>query len=71
MVESDDSAYLYKVEEERVGVPVKGGLYEVCNLFPSVLYHYQNESSCMDHWEAFYPLSLTALSMLSKSLLFP
>jgi hypothetical protein len=25
-----DSEYLYKVEEERVGVPVKGGLYEVC-----------------------------------------
>jgi hypothetical protein len=25
-----DSEHLYKVEEERVGVPVKGGLYEVC-----------------------------------------
>lgn len=70
MVESDDSAYLYKVEEDRVGVPVKGGLYEVCNLFPNMLYHDQNES-CMDHWEAFYPLSLTALSMLSSELVFP
>lgn len=27
--DSSDSEYLYKVEEERVGVPVKGGLYEV------------------------------------------
>jgi hypothetical protein len=38
LVESDDSAYLYKVEEERVGVPVKGGLYEVSNHFFVVLY---------------------------------
>jgi len=33
LVESDESEFLYKVEEERVGVPVKGGLYEVCTLF--------------------------------------
>lgn len=38
MVKSDDSDLegLYKVEEERVGVPVKGGLYEVCDTFSSV-----------------------------------
>jgi hypothetical protein len=28
--DASDSKSLYKVEEERVGVPVKGGLYEVC-----------------------------------------
>ena len=33
LVESDVSTYLYKVEQELVGVPVKGGLYEVCNYF--------------------------------------
>jgi hypothetical protein len=48
LVESDDTAYLYKVEEEWVGVPVKGGLYEVCNLFSSTLYHNWIES-CMDY----------------------
>jgi hypothetical protein len=40
-----------KVEEELVGVPVKGALYEVCNYFFFVmLYHYLNES-CMYHWQ--------------------
>jgi hypothetical protein len=39
-----------KVEEELVGVPVKGGLYEVCNYFFVMLYHYLNES-CMYHWQ--------------------
>lgn len=30
--ESAQSAQLYDAEEERVGVPVRGGLYEVCLL---------------------------------------
>ena len=50
LVESDVSTYLYKVEQELVGVPVKGGLYEVCNYFFVMLYHYLNES-CMYHWQ--------------------
>jgi hypothetical protein len=49
LVESDVSTYLYKVEQELVGVPVNGGLYEVCNYFFVMLYHYLNES-CMYHW---------------------
>lgn len=32
---TDLSTQLYEVEEERVGVPVKGGLYEVCLAFES------------------------------------
>lgn len=32
---TDLSTQLYEVEEERVGVPVKGGLYEVCLAFKS------------------------------------
>ena len=48
LVESDESEFLYKVEEERVGVPVKGGLYEVCALFSGMFNHYQYESH-IDH----------------------
>jgi hypothetical protein len=33
LVESDVSVYLYKVEEDWFGVPMQGGLYEVCNYF--------------------------------------
>lgn len=32
-VEGGPSTKLFEVEEERVGIPVKGGLYEVCLLF--------------------------------------
>ncbi|AQK51147.1 Phospholipase SGR2 [Zea mays] len=55
LVESDDSAYLYKVEEERVGVPVKGGLYEVDlmrrHCFP-VYWNGENRRVLRGHWFA-------------------
>lgn len=34
-LEDTMSTQLYEVEEERVGIPVKGGLYEVCLLSAS------------------------------------
>lgn len=77
MVKSEDSEYLYKVEEERVGVPVKGGLYEVCTLFSGMLCHYRYES-CIDHYEVelwplfvFYPLLLTTPSSYLVNVLLP
>ncbi|CAO2190103.1 unnamed protein product, partial [Urochloa humidicola] len=55
LVESDDSEYLYKVEEERVGVPVKGGLYEVDlmrrHCFP-VYWNGENRRVLRGHWFA-------------------
>ncbi|PVH36158.1 hypothetical protein PAHAL_6G009500 [Panicum hallii] len=55
LVESDDSEYLYKMEEERVGVPVKGGLYEVDLLrrhcFP-VYWNGENRRVLRGHWFA-------------------
>jgi len=50
-----DSEYLYKVEEERVGVPVKGGLYEVDlmrrHCFP-VYWNGENRRVLRGHWFA-------------------
>nr|CAB3479711.1 unnamed protein product [Digitaria exilis] len=55
MVKSEDSEYLYKVEEERVGVPVKGGLYEVDlmrrHCFP-VYWNGENRRVLRGHWFA-------------------
>lgn len=55
LVASDDSEYLYKVEEERVGVPVKGGLYEVDlmrrHCFP-VYWNGENRRVLRGHWFA-------------------
>ncbi|KAJ1266880.1 hypothetical protein BS78_07G013700 [Paspalum vaginatum] len=55
LVTSDDSEYLYKVEEDRVGVPVKGGLYEVDlmrrHCFP-VYWNGENRRVLRGHWFA-------------------
>ncbi|RCV29405.1 hypothetical protein SETIT_6G010900v2 [Setaria italica] len=55
LVQSDDSEYLYKVEEERVGVPVKGGLFEVDlmrrHCFP-VYWNGENRRVLRGHWFA-------------------
>jgi hypothetical protein len=57
LVKSDDSDLedLYKVEEERVGVPVKGGLYEVDlmrrHCFP-VYWNGENRRVLRGHWFA-------------------
>ncbi|XP_062192123.1 phospholipase SGR2-like [Phragmites australis] len=57
LVKSDDSdsGDLYKVEEERVGVPVKGGLYEVDlmrrHCFP-VYWNGENRRVLRGHWFA-------------------
>ncbi|EEC82796.1 hypothetical protein OsI_27560 [Oryza sativa Indica Group] len=53
--DASDSKSLYKVEEERVGVPVKGGLYEVDlmrrHCFP-VYWNGENRRVLRGHWFA-------------------
>ncbi|XP_062153849.1 phospholipase SGR2 isoform X4 [Alnus glutinosa] len=53
--DSDLSAQMYEVEEERVGVPVKGGLYEVDlerrHCFP-VYWYGENRRVLRGHWFA-------------------
>ncbi|KAI8002525.1 Phospholipase SGR2 [Camellia lanceoleosa] len=54
-LESDQSSQLYEFEEERVGVPVKGGLYEVDlvkrHCFP-VYWNGENRRVLRGHWFA-------------------
>ncbi|XXG39461.1 hypothetical protein AAC387_Pa01g0415 [Persea americana] len=53
--EANQSTQLYMIEEERVGVPVKGGLYEVDlatrHCFP-VYWHGENRRVLRGHWFA-------------------
>lgn len=44
------SAQLYAIEEERVGVPVKGGLYEVYCSYPSFSLYQLLGSLCVIPW---------------------